>query len=279
MEDRPFIIPFFLQQSGCPHRCVYCDQSASGGRRTSAFTPESIRLGIEDGLSSKRRSEDQPVEIAFFGGTFTGLPKPRQAELLTVVKPFVRDGRVSGIRLSTRPDYLDKDMVKFLKLHHVTVVEIGVQSMDDKVLASSGRGYTAQTVLDASQAVRDAGLTLGWQLLPGLPGEDRDSRETTITRTLAGRPDQARIYPLLVLARTPLAVMYKKGDYLPLDLDEAVQIAADMFEAFTATGIKIIRMGLHHESGLEDHVLAGPMHPAFGHLVKGEIFFRALFKL
>jgi histone acetyltransferase (RNA polymerase elongator complex component) len=276
MTDRPFIIPFFLKQSGCPHRCVYCDQSASGGHRASALTPESVRQGIQDGLSSRRLSADQPVEIAFFGGTFTGLPQKRQADLLAAVESFVLDGRVNGIRLSTRPDYLDKDMVGFLETHHVTVIEIGVQSMDNKALISSSRGYTAKTVLDASQAVRDAGLTLGWQLMPGLPGEDDTGRDTTISHTLAVRPDQVRIYPLLVLKQTPLAAMYEKGDYRPLILDEAIQITADMYEAFTSVGIKIIRMGLHNESGLEDHVLAGPMHPAFGHLVKGEIYYRSL---
>lgn len=276
MYVQPFIIPFFLRQSGCPHRCVYCDQSASGGHRISDLTPDSVCLDIETGLSSRRRTAYQPVEIAFFGGTFTGMSRNRQAELLAAVEPFIRDGRVDGIRLSTRPDCLDKDMVDFLKTRHVTVIEIGVQSMDDKVLGSSGRGYSARTVLEASQTVRDTGMTLGWQLMPGLPGEDQGSRETTIAQTLAARPDQVRIYPLLVLDRTPLAAMYNQGEYRPLELDEAVRITADMFEQFTSAGIRIIRMGLQQESGLEEHVLAGPMHPAFGHLVKGEVFYRAL---
>ena len=240
------------------------------------MTPDSISLDIETGLSSRRRSDGQPVEIAFFGGTFTGMKRARQAELLSAVEPFIRDGRVDGIRLSTRPDYLGKDMVDFLTTRHVTVIEIGVQSMDDKVLDTSGRGYTAQTVLDASRTVREAGMTLGWQLMPGLPGENDASRETTIGQTLAVRPDQVRIYPLLVLDRAALAGMYNRGEYQPLDLDEAVSITSEMFERFTSAGIKIIRMGLHQESGLEQHVLAGPMHPAFGHLVKGEVFYRAL---
>ena len=216
------------------------------------------------------------VEVGFFGGTFTLLPLDRQAELLGAVRPFLDDGNVHGLRLSTRPDALAPDQVLFLKEHGVTAVEIGAQSMDDEVLRVSRRGHTAEQTLHAAAEVKKAGLRLGLQLLPGLPGETDQSRRHTLERALVTKPDDVRIYPLLVVRGTQLAEMYEAGMYLPLRLPEAVAITAEMFTAFTRIGAKIIRMGLQDGMELNQNVLTGPYHPAFGELVKSHIFLNGL---
>ncbi len=273
---KPFIIPFFLTHQGCPHRCVYCDQRIAGGHREDALSPEAVRRGIEAGLASRRLKPGSLVEAAFFGGTFTMLPRSRQAALLEAAAPYLAEGRVSGIRLSTRPDALAEDQVEFLAERGVRTVEIGAQSMDDKVLAASERGHTSEDVALSAGRVKEAGLRLGLQLLPGLPGEDGASRKNTLKRVLSLEPDDARIYPLLVLKGTPLAELHAKGLYRPFTLSEAVDVCADMFARLTLSGVRVIRMGLQAGPELTAGLAAGPYHPAFGHLVKAETYRRAL---
>lgn len=273
---KPFIIPFFLVHQGCPHRCIYCDQRRAGGRRAEPLTPEAVKRGIKAGLASPRRRPGARVEAAFFGGTFTALPHSRQEELLDAVAPYIQSGRVQGLRLSTRPDALSLEQIEFLKSKQVTNIEIGAQSFDDQVLRAGRRGHTAAQTRAAARRVKAAGLALGVQLLPGLPGEDDDSRAKTLGQTLDLDPDEARLYPLLVLKGTPLAELYLKGRYQPLTLDQTVGICADMYTALTKAGTRVIRIGLQDSPELSAAVLAGPYHPGFGHLVKSEVFGRAM---
>jgi histone acetyltransferase (RNA polymerase elongator complex component) len=237
---------------------------------------DGVRRGVEAGLASPRRRPDQRVEIAFFGGTFTGLPDARQAELLETAAEFIGRGRVQGLRLSTRPDGLDRDRAAWLKNHGATTVEIGVQSLDDRVLAESRRGHDAASVTAAAAALRTAGLRVGFQLLLGLPGEDDLSRRRTLDQLTASPPDQVRLYPLLVLQGTELARWHAEGRYRPLELNQTVNIMADMHPVIISAGIRIIRMGLMETPNLADQVIAGPHHPALGHLVRAEIRYRAV---
>lgn len=269
---KPFIIPFFLPHQGCPHTCIYCNQHASGGRRPEPVTPESVRRGLEAGLGSTRLKASSRVEAAFFGGTFTALARSRQQDLLEACGPYIKEGLVHGLRLSTRPDALPPDEIEFLKTRGVTTIEIGAQSMDDRVLQAAGRGHSAAQTRAAAKRVKAAGLGLGLQLMPGLPQENGQSRDLTLSRVLALKPDEARLYPLLVLEGAPLAGLYQKGGYQPLDLERAVSVCADMFRRLTLAGTTVIRIGLHPEPGLARSLLAGPFHPAFGHLVKSEVF-------
>jgi histone acetyltransferase (RNA polymerase elongator complex component) len=275
---QPFVIPFFLNHQGCPHRCVYCDQRLTGGQRPEPLTPLGVTIGLEAGLASPRLKPGTRVEAAFFGGTFTNLPKNRQMELLEAVAPFCDQGRVQGLRLSTRPDALADEQVHFLKIHGVTNVEIGAQSLDDQVLLAAGRGHTAADTRQAAQRLKKAGIRVGLQLLPGLPGEDRASRVYTLSQALEIGPQEARIYPLLVMKGTPLAGLFQQGAYLPLTLNQAVAACADLLARLVSAGINVIRTGLQNEPELEKNLVAGPYHPAFGHLVKSEVFRRAMAK-
>ncbi len=272
----PFIIPFFLSHQGCPHRCLYCDQHRSGGRRADPLTPDNVARGLKTGLAYRRRKPGARVEAAFFGGTFSSLPRGRQSELLGAVAPFMDQGLIHGIRISTRPDALPADEVEFLKAMGVRTIEIGAQSMDDHVLNLSWRGHTSSDTREAAQRVKAAGLGLGLQLLPGLPGEETDSLKHTLEAVLELAPDEVRLYPALVVKGTALADLYLKGAYQPLSIKEAVDICAFMYKRLVRAGVTVTRIGLQASAELEEGLLAGPYHPALGHLVKAEVFYQAM---
>ncbi|MEW5721686.1 MAG: radical SAM protein, partial [Thermodesulfobacteriota bacterium] len=277
--NRPFVLPFFLPNQGCPHRCVYCDQGRSAGSRPEPLAPEAVARGIEQGLASPRLKPGARVEVGFFGGTFTALPLRRQEALLAAVRPFLDQGLVQALRLSTRPDALDRERIALLKEYGVETVEVGVQTMDDRILAAAGRGHDAERTRRAARLVKESGLRLGVQLLLGLPGEDDSSRAHTLEETMALGPDDARLYPLLVIESTPLAGMHRAGRYDPLSLEQAIEAAARMYVRMTRAGVRVIRMGLHADPKLAANLVAGPHHPAFGDLVKSEVFFQALGRL
>ena len=237
---------------------------------------ETVKKGIISGLASKRLRPGMKVEIAFFGGTFTAMSMARQRELLSAVHPFISDQSVHGLRLSTRPDALSEEQVDFLSRMGVTTVEIGAQSMDDRVLATSRRGHTAHDTFLASRRVKEAGFDLGIQLLLGLPGEDEASRHTTLEKIMLISPNEVRLYPLLVFRNTPLADWYYAEKYLPLTLSETVKTSAMMLKAFTRAGITVTRIGLQGSVELTDGLIAGPFHPALGHMVKAELFYKAM---
>ena len=224
-----------------------------------------------------RLGPDTPYAvIAFYGGSFTGLPREEQESYLGVASGFVSMGYASGIRLSTRPDYMDDEVAGFLKERGVKVVELGVQSMDDAVLAASGRGHTSEDVLKAAGAVKSAGLELGLQVMAGLPGDTPEGFIATVRRIIQLNPHFVRIYPVLVVKNSPLKGLFSRGKYIPLGLDEAVGLCADAVELFRQAKIKVVRVGLQPGKELEDALVAGPYHPAFGHLVESEIAYRRM---
>lgn len=268
----PLVIPIFIPHSGCPHQCVFCNQSIITQKAVPLPGPKQISEIIRDYLGYKgNRSR---VELAFFGGNFLGLPRGKIIDLLQAVQPHIHDGAIQSIRFSTRPDTITRDSLEVIAPYPISMVELGVQSMDDAVLRAAGRGHSAGDTLDAVSLLRKAGLGVGVQVMVGLPGDTKKGLMTS-TRLLASlAPDVARIYPLLVLEDSPLALMYRSGDYLPLSLDHAVCLVKGMHGIFEEEGVKVIRMGLQASEMMEDHtrVLAGPWHPAFGHLVFSAIF-------
>lgn len=272
----PFIIPFFIAHQGCPHRCLYCDQHKVTGRPNSGLSADEVVEGISQGLSSPRIKAGQLIEAAFYGGTFSALPSARQSELLNAAKPFIDDGRLSGLRISTRPDALSADRIEFLKAGNVTCIEIGAQSMDDSVLDAARRGHTAADTTAAALRVKAAGLRLGLQLLPGLPKEDEASLGNTVDQIIELSPDESRIYPALVFSGTDLADIYEAGEYKPWTLDQAILRCAEIFKRMKNAGIAITRIGLHNGPELDKSIIAGPLHPAFGHLVKAEVYYQAV---
>ena len=236
-------------------------------------TPAELRLQIREFLTYKKKNR-KPVQIAFFGGNFLGLTSEKINSLLDSAAGFVRDGQVDGIRFSTRPDTINERSLDIIKDYPVSTVELGVQSMVDRILAKAGRGHSASDTVRAVEHLKERHLGIGLQMMVGLPGDDETGALTTAQRIADLDPDFVRIYPTLVVANSRLAEWYQSGDYTALSLEEGVNLVKNIYLQFKKAGIDVIRMGLQASEDLEDEttVLAGPYHPAFGHLVHCEIF-------
>lgn len=265
------IIPVFVPHLGCPHRCVFCNQREIAGKE-SAPDGQKTAVIIEEALKAVKEGEP---EIAFYGGSFTAVPRKVQDELLRAAAPFVESGRARSIRISTRPDAVDRETLSRLYKSHVRTVELGAQSMCDDVLAASGRGHTRADTEKASAMIKEHGFSLVLQVMNGLPGDSREKALVTAERAAALLPDAARIYPAAVLRNTELFDMYSRGLYLPMSLEQAVETTADMLEIFIRHGIPVIRIGLNPTEGLSGGaVAAGAYHPALGELVRSRVYLR-----
>ncbi|PIE61166.1 MAG: histone acetyltransferase [Desulfobacterales bacterium] len=272
MTAAPLVIPFFIPHQGCPHQCVFCNQSVITGKNDRVIASEMERL-IQDYLPFK--GHRKRVEFAFFGGNFLGLPPHRICYLLERVYPYVEKGLVHGVRCSTRPDTVTRDVLDLVCSYGLELVELGVQSLDDGVLAASERGHTREDTLKALELLKSKNMKIGVQVMVGLPGDTLGKALETV-RVLAGRtPDLARIYPLLVLAGSKMAQWYAQGRYTPLSLDDAVMQVKEMYKVFFRAGVPVVRMGLQSGEMMSDpsQMLAGPWHPAFGHLVYSALMF------
>ncbi|GFO55529.1 radical SAM protein [Geomonas sp. Red276] len=269
---KPVLVPFFIPHLGCPHRCVFCDQEKIAGARSVLPDPAQMRGRVAEYRSA---APGRALEVAFYGGTFTALSHADQRRLLEPLQPLLACGEVRSVRLSTRPDAIDPGTVSFLVSMGVTTVELGVQSMDDQVLIRSRRGHTAADVERAVSLLGQGGLSVGIQLMPGLPGDSEERSLASLRRALALSPSFLRIYPALVIDGTELADLYHRGKYRPLSLDEAVSVSKKMLAAAREAGIPVVRMGLQPTAELETPgvILAGPYHPAFGQLVEGELLY------
>lgn len=273
MTKNARIYPVFLPHAGCPFQCIYCNQYAVSGapRRTndSEALIATFRRQFEALLESARRS-DRPGELAFYGGVFTALGFVVLREILDTVLPEIRRGLFSGIRFSTRPDCVSEEICSFLADYPIQTVELGVQSFSDDVLTRSRRGYKAEAVDHAAARVKRHGWDLGLQLMVGLPGDDPERFLASVSKAVSLQPAFVRIYPTLVLAGTPLADWFRRGLYRPLELKEAVEWCEPAYDALKRAGVPAARMGLHADRELEKpgNILAGPHHPAFGHLVR-----------
>ena len=271
----PLVIPVFIPHEGCPHACVFCNQHRISGRTGQPpVSPGEVAEIITEWLAHAREKRTDQVQVAFYGGSFTGLPAGRQEELLGAVAPFMEKGLVRAIRLSTRPDYVEPVVIDRLRRFEVAIVELGVQSLDPMVLAARNRGHSAQQAIRAIGLLRKAGLAVGVQLMVGLPGESLLSLRRTVRKVAVLRPDFVRIYPALVLKGSELATRYAQGCYRPLTLEQAVTQTAWMKNVFAARGIRVVRMGLQPGPELEDALLTGPYHPAFGELVLARLMLR-----
>lgn len=260
------IIPIFIPHAGCPHQCVFCNQKTISGQKTAAV--EGAKEQINKWLKWVKPSLEN--EAAFYGGSFTGLDLALQKELLALTDELLDCKVIGGVRLSTRPDYIDEERLELLRAHGVKLVELGVQSLDDSVLQKAERGHTAQQVTEAVALLKSYGFKVGVQLMVGMPGQDFASVKATVDQVLALQPNIARIYPLLVIKGTPLAKSYEAGEFEPLTLEEAVRQAAYVYQHLSEAGVKIIRVGLQPDDELcaEGNIIAGPFHPAMGELVQ-----------
>ncbi len=266
--NHPPIVSIFIPHLGCISNCIFCNQKTITGQRSAPDAEEVLRA-IEVCLLTMT----SPGEVAFFGGSFTALPTSRQEMYLQCVQPYLKTGQITGIRISTRPDFIDEQILDRLAGYGVKTIELGVQSLDPEVLKLAKRDYPPDAVKDASRLIKQRGFNLGHQLMIGLPLADQGSEMETVRKVIGMAPHLARIYPTLILRGTHLADLYSRGEYQPLGLDEAVNIAAMVYLELQGAGIKVIRMGLQSTPDLQSaaEVVAGPFHPAFGELVYSRV--------
>jgi histone acetyltransferase (RNA polymerase elongator complex component) len=271
---RPFIIPVFLPHAGCPNQCVFCNQSSITGVRFPMSAVANIRSRISEFLRYNGKTR-KPVQIAFFGGNFLGIQEKEIRSLLAEAAGWVHQKLVDGIRFSTRPDTIDPRRLSLIRGFPVATVELGVQSMDDRVLAMAKRGHSSSDTEKAVRLLKAENYEIGLQIMVGLPGDDPVKTLITAERIVDLAPDFVRIYPTVVLAGSPLAGWYRKGNYAPLSLEACVTQVKELYLLFKKNNIRVIRMGLQASEDLKEGagIMAGPYHPAFGHLVHAEIFF------
>ena len=271
---KPFIVPVFIPHAGCPHRCVFCDQRRTTGQPVGLPDIQTINDAITAFLQY-RRDAARWSEISFYGGNFLGLAAADQRVLLTLAETFVKQGRIDGIRFSTRPDTIDEERLRTIADFPVTTVEVGVQSLCDRVLTLNQRGHSAAQAEQSLRLLRArTPYRIGVQLMVGLPGDCLDDLLATGRRVAALKPDFTRVYPTLVLRGSRLAHWYAQGRFAPLTLENSLDHTKSLYEIFCRNQIRVIRMGLQPTAELNPDagVVAGPFHPAYGELVLGALW-------
>ena len=254
-------VAFFVPMVGCPHRCSFCDQTCITGE-SSVPTPEEVDKTLKK-AARELHGFSQKAEIAFFGGSFTMIPKEIMLGLLSVAKKWIDRKAFSGIRISTRPDAIDEDILSVLKEYGVTSIELGAQSCNNEVLEKNRRGHSFEDTQKAAVLIKEAGFSLGLQMMTGMPGSTKEDDVLTAARFCALKPDTMRIYPTLVLKNTLLAKWFEEGSYVPQTVEEAAAECAELLDVFELYKVNVIRLGLHAEGSLEENLVAGPYHPAF----------------
>ena len=263
------IIPF----AGCPHQCTFCDQHLITGSSTLPSRKE-----IEEQINicvNRPNHRSDLAQIAFFGGSFTCIPRERMIALLEIAAPYVEKGFFNGIRISTRPDGIDSKILRILKEYHVNSIELGAQSMDEEVLKLANRGHTPLDTISASNLIHEMGFSLGLQMLPGLPGDTAKKAYSSAMQLIALKPQEMRIYPAVIFPGTILHEQYKKGLYHPLTVDEALVWTVPIVDEILKSNITLLKVGLHQADG----AVAGAFHPAFGEMVRTGVFNRRIIKI
>lgn len=267
-----YTIPIFIPELACPFRCVFCDQrKISGSIKVPSL--EEVEKTILTYLETIPE-DNASIEIGFFGGNFTGIPQQDQHAFLKIAQKYINSKQVQSIRLSTRPDYINTEILALLKHYSVKMIELGAQSMDDGVLIKSGRGHTVQDVIDSSKLIQKEGFDLGLQMMLGLPGDSLEKCLGTAQEIVKLNPKDIRIYPTLIIKGTELADLFKEGKYEPLSMETAVSWTKDVYRIFENAHLNIIRVGLHPSEELSDSksLLGGPYHPSFRELVLTELW-------
>ncbi|MGO3018095.1 MAG: elongator complex protein 3 [Anaerococcus sp.] len=271
MNKKEYIIPIFIPFLGCPHDCAFCNQVKITNYKDS-FSKENTIKQIETYLSYFQKNNNDK-EIAFFGGSFTGLDEEVMTSYLSIAYDYKKKGIIDRIRLSTRPDYINNSILDILKTYKVDIIELGIQSMDNQILNLNERGHYKEDSIKASKLIKDYGFTLGHQIMPGLYKDTYHKSINTAIESANIGPDLVRIYPTLVIKDTTLEFLYKNGLYKPLTVEEAVEVSSEIYMIYAYKNINIIRVGLQPTENINEgkDVVAGPFHPALRQLVESNI--------
>ncbi len=262
-------ISIFIPHVGCPHQCSFCNQKIISGSQSQPHADDVHRICS---LAMSEVKSPENTEIAFFGGSFTAIDRSYMTELLEAAKCYVGENKFKGIRISTRPDFIDREVLEILKSYGVTSIELGAQSMKNKVLKANERGHTAEDVYKASELIREYGFELGLQMMVGLYKSSWDDERKTAQRIMKIHPNTVRIYPVVLLEGTRLAQLYKSGEYQLYSFDDVVRFCGILLSDFNKCGIDVIKCGLHASDGVEGDMIAGYYHPAFRELCESEMY-------
>lgn len=265
-------IALFVVHKGCPHMCSFCNQRTISGSQTD-LTAQDVHSAAQTAIGSLSQSEASGGEIAFFGGSFTMIERSYMISLLGAAYEYIQKGIFKGIRISTRPDGISREICEILKKYGVTAVELGAQSLDDRVLMLNERGHSAKQVCDACELLKEFGFEVGLQMMTGLYGSEDADSIATAEKIIALAPDTVRIYPTVVLKGTRLYELMQTGDFTPKGIPETVELCARLIPMFENAGIKIIRVGLHSGGGVEGDFAGGAYHPALRELCEGRIYY------
>lgn len=274
---KQYIIPIFVPHLGCPNECTFCNQRKISGQLKN-ITEDDVRNTIEYYLDIFK-DNDAYKEVAFFGGSFTGIDEDIQNKLLSVAYEYIKNKQIDGIRISTRPDYINKEILKRLKKYKVKTIELGVQSTNNYILSRSKRGHTYEDVKKASKLIRRYGFTLGHQMMVGLPESTRLDELNTARNLAKLKPKIVRIYPVLVIKDTQLEKEYLSGEFEPLELNQAVEICKELNQFFEKKNVKVIRIGLQSTDTIIDpnkpgsEIVAGPYHENIRQLVDSAYYY------
>ena len=277
---KEYIIPIFVPHLGCPNSCTFCNQKTISGQ-SKQVTAKDVRDTIEYYLSNFK-DNNKYVEVAFFGGSFTGIEEEVQEELLQAAFEYIKQKKVNSIRISTRPDYINKKILKRLKRYKVKTIELGVQSTNNYILSRCQRGHTFEDVKKASKLIRRKRFILGHQMMVGLPESTKLDEINTTKALIKLKPKIVRIYPVLVIKGTKLEDEYKNNEYIPLTVNQAVERCKEIVAMFNKKNIKVIRLGLQNTNTIdepghnESEVVAGPYHPAFRQLVESSMWYDSI---
>ena len=277
---KEYVIPIFVPHLGCPNDCSFCNQKSISGEQKMIST-EDIKKTIDFFLKNIKERNSYK-EVAFFGGSFTGIEYETQEEFLKTVYEYIKKGKIDSVRVSTRPDYINKKVLKLLKKYKVKTIELGVQSANDYILSKIGRGHTFEDVKKASKMIRWHGFRLGHQMMVGLPDSTKIDDINTAKQLIKLKPKIVRIYPVLVIKGTKLEKDYLNGEYEPISLVQAVETCKELVALFNQKGIEVIRVGLQTTDEIADpsedgsEVVAGPYHPAFRQLVESGLWYDAI---
>jgi histone acetyltransferase (RNA polymerase elongator complex component) len=273
-NGKSLIIPIFIMNSGCPHRCIFCNQKITAGNFPLQITKEFFNAEVQSYLTWNK-DKSRNVEIAFYGGSFTGVEPAYQEQLLSWADSFIRNGFVDSIRISTRPDYISEKNIPLLKKYGVSTVEIGAQSFVDEVLQYAKRGHDSASIVKAITILQEKYFKTGLHLMVGLPRDTKEGFMYSVDKAIELKPDTVRIHPVIVFGGTALADEFKEGKHKPWELSHAVELCRLAWEKLSVAGIRVIRMGVQMTPEMEKDgaVLAGPLHPAFGSLVLSSVFY------
>ena len=266
-------ISIFIPHLGCPHKCSFCNQNVITGNENQP-TPQDVKNAVDTAL--KRKGYE--YEIAFFGGSFTAIDRQYMISLLEAAGEYVKNGSVCGIRISTRPDAIDEEVLEILKSYGVTSIELGAQSMDDEVLKANLRGHTSADVENASRLIKEYGFELGLQMMTGLYLDTDEKAIQTAQKIIDLAPATVRIYPTAVLKGTYLARLLEDKVYKAQTVDDAANLCTKLVPMFENAGIKIIRLGLHSSPELKKNIVAGAFHDSFGEIVKSRFMLNRILK-